>query len=162
MLAKPSPSRKAHPIFRYLPPVVLHLLQGIITTILATLYAQDLVPSAVRDCELSTRWQALFRSKDEQGIRLIQDAFQCCGFRSVRDMAWPFPPAAVQCAARFDRTMACQGPWTAALRRGAGVELGLVLAVGLLQVCRRTGVFVGWGRGLSHRPTADMSDLIDC
>lgn len=113
---------------------MLHTLQGILTTVLATLYSLDLVPSATRDCELSTRWQQLFRTKDEPAIRAIQDALQCCGFRSARDMAWPFPPTGVQCSARFDRAMACQGPWTAALERNAGLNFGVVLAVGVLQV----------------------------
>ncbi|CAN8103518.1 unnamed protein product [Discula destructiva] len=125
---------KSSPAFRYVKPVVLQALQGILTTVMATLYSLHLVPSAARDCELSTRWQHMFRTKDAQAIRAIQDALQCCGFRSVKDMAWPFPPADLHCSARFDRALACQGPWTIALQRNAGVNLGVVLLVGVLQV----------------------------
>lgn len=115
-------------------PTALQVLQALATTVLATLYATHLVPSESWECGLATRWQRLFRAKDARAVRAVQDALQCCGFRSVRDMAWPFPPADIPCAARFDRALACRGPWGKALRRGAGVELGVVLAVGVLQV----------------------------
>lgn len=127
-------SQNSSSILKYIHPSILQILQGILTTALATLYATDLAPSDTRSCELSTRWQRLFRAKDADTIRTIQDALQCCGFRTVKDMAWPFEPKDVQCRVRFDRGLACQGPWTAALQRVAGVELGLVLAVAVLQV----------------------------
>ncbi|KAK7748101.1 hypothetical protein SLS53_001353 [Cytospora paraplurivora] len=115
-------------------PAITQILQGILTTVFATIYASHIVPGASRDCELSTLWQRLFRSKNAQSIRAIQDALECCGFRSVKDMAWPFPPATVPCETRFDRTLACHGPWTVALQRSSGVQLGVMVAVGLLQV----------------------------
>lgn len=133
--SKPAGSTSLHLLLRsprFLQ--VLQVLQGIVTTVLATLYAQELVPGETRGCELATRWQHLFRAKDALAIKTIQDALECCGFRSVRDMAWPFPPTEVQCAARFDRHMACRGAWTGALQTSAGVNFGVVLAVGLLQV----------------------------
>ncbi|KAF3766159.1 hypothetical protein M406DRAFT_356222 [Cryphonectria parasitica EP155] len=130
--ARAAPNNPA--LFRVTGPIVLQVLQAILTTVLATLFATDIVPSASSDCELSTRWQHLFRAKDADSVRAIQEAFQCCGFRSVHDMAWPFPPAAIECAARFDRALACRGPWADALRKSAGVNFGVVVAVGLLQV----------------------------
>lgn len=137
----------------------LQVLQGILTTILATLYFQDLVPSDTRACELSTRWQRLFRTKDALSIKTIQDALECCGFRSVRDMAWPFPPTEVQCAARFDRGLACREPWTGALQRSAGVNFGVVLAVGLLQVHNSTRSITPApdGDGPSHASFLDLA-----
>ncbi|KUI60662.1 hypothetical protein VP1G_07884 [Cytospora mali] len=115
-------------------PAVIQVLQGILTTVFATLYATHIAPGESGTCELSTIWQRLFRGKDVKSIRAIQDAFECCGFRSVKDMAWPFPPADVPCTVRFDRSVSCQGPWTSALQRNAGVEFGVVIAVGLLQI----------------------------
>ncbi|PSR80838.1 hypothetical protein BD289DRAFT_53233 [Coniella lustricola] len=120
-----------------LSPIILQTLQAILATVLATLYFTDLVPNtAVRDCRLATQWQHLFRIKDARSLRAVQDALQCCGFRSVRDMAWPFatPAGASQCAAMFDRTLACRVPWAAALRRSAGVNFGVVVAVAMLQI----------------------------
>lgn len=116
-------------------PAIIQVLQGILTTVFVTLYATHIVPGEPRACELSTLWQRLFRGKSDKAIRAIQDALECCGFRSVKDMAWPFPPADVTtCVTRFNRSLACQGPWTNALQRNAGVELGVVVAVGLMQV----------------------------
>lgn len=137
ILTVPYLVRRAHAsnvLFKLISPIVLQVLQGIFTTILATLYFTDVIPSATRECELSTRWEHLFRTKDAWSVRAIQEAFHCCGFRTVKHMAWPFPPTEVQCAERFDWTLACQGPWTGSLQRTAGANFGVVLAVGLLQV----------------------------
>lgn len=94
------------------------------------------MPGAARDCGLSGIWERLFRTKDAQSVKAIQDAFECCGFRSVKDMAWPFPPVQVACAQRFDRALPCRGPWTGALQRSAGVELGVVVIIAFLQVSK--------------------------
>lgn len=115
-------------------PAVAQGIQGILIVVIGTLYTTYMVPGAARDCSLSTIWQRLFRTKDAQSVKAIQDAFECCGFRSVRDMAWPFPPVDVACAQRFDRALSCQGPWTSALQRSAGVELGVVAIVAILQI----------------------------
>lgn len=115
-------------------PAVTQALQGILIVVLATLFTAHVAPGVNRDCGLSTTWQRLFRAKDGPSVRAIQDAFECCGFRSVRDMAWPFPPVDVACAQRFDRALPCHGPWTGALQKSAGVELGIVVVVAVLQV----------------------------
>ncbi|KAK2607138.1 hypothetical protein N8I77_005840 [Diaporthe amygdali] len=115
-------------------PAVTQGLQGILAVVFATLYTTYIVPGASRDCSLSTIWQRLFRAKDAQSIKAIQDAFECCGFRTVKDMSWPFPPAEIACAQLFNRDSSCQGPWTGALQRSAGVELGIVVVVAILQV----------------------------
>lgn len=48
-------------------------------------------------------------------MRRIQDAFQCCGLASMKDMAWPFPDAnhaAEACMVRYEeRSTACMDPW---------------------------------------------------
>lgn len=132
-----KPSRASPSAFLLWGLPALQALQAVATTVLATLYVDHHVaPGDAQDCELATRWLRLFRAKDERAVRAVQDALQCCGFRSVKDMAWPFPPAAgvQRCAERFDRALACREPWAEALRRGAGAELGVVLAVGLMQV----------------------------
>ncbi|POS75120.1 tetraspanin [Diaporthe helianthi] len=129
-------------------PAVTQGLQGILIVAIATLYTTYMVPGAARDCGLSTIWQRLFRAKDAQSVNAIQDAFECCGFRSVRDMAWPFPPVDVTCAQRFDRALSCQGPWTSALQRSAGVELGVVVIVAVLQIVSL--VFPGQFAGRFH------------
>ena len=47
----------------------------------------------------------MYHAKDSQGIRAIQEALQCCGFGSTKDMAWPFPGqgrGAGECVARAE------------------------------------------------------------
>ncbi|KAK3343652.1 hypothetical protein B0T25DRAFT_521762 [Lasiosphaeria hispida] len=115
-------------------PWALQAAQLVLTTILSTLLL-----SPVPLCILETKWRSFWTSHDAQSIRAIQDALDCCGFRSVKDMAWPFPSKeggddVVACAARFGRSEACSGPWEAALRGEMGGLAGVVLVVGVLQV----------------------------
>jgi hypothetical protein len=134
-------SRPAHPASRqfaqYLLPPTLQILQTIITTILGTIFLSDVIPSAARQCLLSSRWQDLWVAHNSAAIRRIQDTHNCCGFNSVKDRAWPFPTGDKTepgCATQFGRTTACATPWTKAMRTAAGVEFGVVLGVGALQV----------------------------
>ncbi|KKY27194.1 putative tetraspanin tsp3 [Diplodia seriata] len=62
----------------------------ILTAVLATLSGTHTTPGPSLDCALREQWQALYRAKDGEQLRTIQDALRCCGFRSVYDMAWPF------------------------------------------------------------------------
>jgi hypothetical protein len=115
----------------------VNIVQAILTTVLATLLFSTAIPSATRACLLGTTWQNLFSSKDAAAIRRIQDAFECCGFNSLRDRAWPFAEdlrSGPACAERFGRTVACGVPWTATLQRTAGTEGCIVVAIGVLQV----------------------------
>ncbi|KAH8900973.1 hypothetical protein GQ53DRAFT_740796 [Thozetella sp. PMI_491] len=118
---------------------LLQGLQAIVSTVLATIFALGTIPSALRGCSLQTAWRRFWTSHDGESIQRIQNAFQCCGYLSIKDMAWPFPhgdpkdPQAT-CAMQFARTLACHVPWDQALRRNSAIGLGLVLAVCLLQV----------------------------
>lgn len=40
---------------------------------------------------METQWRRFFRAHNQEAIRGIQTALQCCGYNSVRDQAWPFP-----------------------------------------------------------------------
>jgi hypothetical protein len=112
----------------------------ILQTVLATLAGTYLTPTNDLTCRLQGRWQALFRAKDGRRIRAIQDALECCGFRSTNDMAYPFPssragnPPSPRCAETFDRDRACLGPWRAEERTMAGILLIIVMLVVLWQV----------------------------
>jgi hypothetical protein len=120
-------------------PTAFQSLQAILTTALATYLLQQAFPGDAQSCHLATSWQRLFAAKDGPAIRRIQDALECCGLNSVRDRAWPFPEGrsgnAGRCVERFDRHIACAGPWGHEAARNAGLELGIVLAVAVLQVC---------------------------
>lgn len=118
-------------------PQALQVLQTILTTILGTTFCSDISSASMQHCSLSTRWQQLWTSHDSASIRRIQDTWDCCGFNSVKDRAWPFPDKGnpqPDCATQWGRTLACGQPWAGAMKQMAGLEFGIVVAVGLLQV----------------------------
>ncbi|KAF4970736.1 hypothetical protein FSARC_2293 [Fusarium sarcochroum] len=118
-----------------LAPFVVQVLQALITTILATLLFEGIVPSRVMECMLDRQWMSMFRAHDGRSIRRIQDAFDCCGLNSVRDRAYPFPGTAPSnCAATYGRRTACREPWRGALQTLSGLDLVVVLGVGLVQI----------------------------
>ncbi|CAM1504799.1 Fc.00g023900.m01.CDS01 [Cosmosporella sp. VM-42] len=128
--AHASPSR----IYQ-LTPVVLQTLQALITTILATLLFEGVVPSQGLDCVLENDWMGMYRAHDANGIRRIQDTLDCCGLNSVKDRAYPFPKSgASTCAETYGRSGSCKGPWRGAMQVTTGVDFGVVLAVGLMQI----------------------------
>ncbi|UKZ82063.1 hypothetical protein TrVFT333_009847 [Trichoderma virens FT-333] len=131
-----SARNSSHPLHR-LSPTILQTLQGLLTTVLATLLFEDVVPSTTVECLMENRWSSMFRAKDGESIRLIQDTLNCCGLNTVRHMAYPFPRTGEKysmCAETFGRDQACRAPWTAALRSSTGADFGVVIAVGLLQI----------------------------
>ncbi|KAI9902181.1 hypothetical protein N3K66_003998 [Trichothecium roseum] len=120
---------------KQLTPYILQTLQGLLITILATLLLQDAVPGQLSTCGLESRWMDLYRHKDGSTIRKIQDQLECCGLNSVKDRAYPFPKSgASTCADTYGRDQSCRDPWSASLRTNAGVDFGVVVAVGLLQI----------------------------
>ncbi|KAH6622699.1 hypothetical protein F5144DRAFT_622843 [Chaetomium tenue] len=129
-----------------------HLLQLLLTTTLTTLHTTHLTSPTTTSCLLSQRWRTLFQAHDARAVRAIQDALACCGFRSARDMAWPFPPAGRDaCQTQFGRTEACLPAWEGVWRGAVGAELGVCLCVGVVQVvgvylARRGGFSFSFGR----------------
>ncbi|OJD39048.1 tetraspanin tsp3 [Diplodia corticola] len=125
----PSDTRNAaaDPRTRLAPPLLSALT--ILTTVLATLAGTHLPPALDDDsCALRARWLALFRAKNGPRIQAIQDALECCGFRSVYDMAWPFPQPdrggrmqRSTCAETFGRSEACLAGWRGQERVVAGL-----------------------------------------
>ena len=84
-------------------------------SVLATLAGAHISPPGSLDCALRETWQKLFHRKEADCVRRIQDAFQCCGLGSMRDMAWPFPDATHgvdACLVRYEeRDRSCLDPW---------------------------------------------------
>lgn len=73
-----------------LPLIAVIGFQLIYETIVATLALTYMIPPQSLSCGLEDTWRKLFSSKDERAIRAVQDAFNCCGLRSINDRAWPF------------------------------------------------------------------------
>ncbi|KAK3315501.1 hypothetical protein B0H66DRAFT_346061 [Apodospora peruviana] len=132
-------TRSSGSTFQQLIPHGLQVLQLILTTVLATIFSANITPSGVRECLLESKWKGFWTSHDGDAIKRIQDTFDCCGFRTVKDMAWPFPHGRpdeehIDCVSRFGRTSSCKAPWQQALQKNTGVDFGVVLAVAVLQL----------------------------
>ncbi|KAF4343687.1 hypothetical protein FBEOM_2360 [Fusarium beomiforme] len=137
-----------------LAPLIVQVLQALVTTILATLLIERAVPSEVMGCMLDKKWMSMFRAHDAGSIRRIQDAFDCCGLNSIRDRAYPFPGTAPSnCAETYGRSSACREPWSGALQTLSLLDLAVVLGVGLIQML---GLFLAkkdsswWSNWRSH------------
>ncbi|KAK4225819.1 hypothetical protein QBC38DRAFT_252478 [Podospora fimiseda] len=88
-------------------------------------------------CQLDTTWRRLYSAHDADKIRRIQDSLNCCGYRNVKDMAWPFPHKGVpvsQCGEQFGRTEGCMMKWGGEMKKMSGGEVGVVLGVLVVQV----------------------------
>lgn len=118
-----------------LSAVAAQIVQALLTVVLGTLLATNL-PASPGTCLLGERWQTLYSTHDAGAIRAIQDELGCCGLNSLVDRAWPFPTGGrpSTCAAAFGRTEACTRPWGRRMRAAAGVDVGGVLVVLILQV----------------------------
>ncbi|KAK6447767.1 hypothetical protein FP744_10004017 [Trichoderma asperellum] len=126
-----SARNSSNPLHR-LSPTILQTLQGLFTTILATLLFEKVVPSESVECLIDNQWLHLWRDRNGEAIRLIQDTLNCCGLNSLKDRAYPISDPKA-CAGMFGRNQVCRGPWRSALRSSAGADFGVVVAVGLLQ-----------------------------
>ncbi|KAK7752594.1 hypothetical protein SLS62_005363 [Diatrype stigma] len=108
------------------------ILQGVLAVILITLSFQGFLPGERLDCSLENNWKHLWRAHDGRAIERIQDAFNCCGFNTIKDRAWP--PQLGQCTQLYGRHSACAGPWRASMQRNSGLEFAVAATVGILQV----------------------------
>lgn len=79
----------------------------------------------------------MFKTKDGVNVARIQDALQCCGFKGVQDMAFPFPDhshGSDACVVRYERDEACIEPWRTMERKVAIILLVVPVAVFLWKV----------------------------
>ncbi|OAK98471.1 hypothetical protein IQ06DRAFT_295783 [Phaeosphaeriaceae sp. SRC1lsM3a] len=116
--------------------IVANTIIFIYQTAVITLLGTHAAPSSGLDCGLHERWQKLFRSKDSEAIKTIQDAFDCCGFANPRDMAWPFPDRSHDqhaCESAFGRSNGCLAAWKAEEQQVAGLLIGVVSMVFIWQ-----------------------------
>ncbi|CAJ2511186.1 Uu.00g068110.m01.CDS01 [Anthostomella pinea] len=156
--------RGKYPALQQLLPPALQIIQAVLTTIVATLAFEGFLPSQNLNCNLEGNWQQLWHEHDGRGIERIQDSFNCCGLNSVRDRAWPRD----HCQDFYNRHSSCAAPWRATMQRNAGLEFGVAVAVGLIQLVhlalsrlrnaqnRRARDF----KRITHNPEADSSDRL--
>jgi hypothetical protein len=124
------------PLTRYSNITILLLY--IYDTVLAALAGTYIAPVANLNCGLEETWQELWHTKNGQAIRRIQEAFDCCGLRSLVDRAFPFPGKFVGvdgCKQASGREHSCLGAWREEERKVAGLMLMVVGLVGAWKVC---------------------------
>jgi hypothetical protein len=118
--------------------ILLVAFQLIYETVVATLSLTYMAPPSGLNCGLEENWKRLYMNKDGTAIKRIQDRYNCCGFNTVLDRAWPFPRRGVDaqaCQARYDRTQSCAGPW----RQAEQINAGLLLTVAAVIFASKVG-----------------------
>jgi len=116
-----------------IPLIAVIGFQLIYETVIATLALTYIIPPSSLDCSLARRWLELYRVRDTDGIRAIQDSFTCCGFRTVTDMAFPWGEPS-SCPTTFERNKSCLGPWRQAQQKNAGMLLLVAITVFIVKV----------------------------
>jgi len=116
--------------------------QLIYETVVATLALTHLVPPGSLLCGLDQQWLHLWRVKDGDAIRLIQDTLNCCGLNSVLDRSFPFTDPAT-CSKYFHRTQACMGAWRQAEQINAGLLLLVAVVVFIIKVLSIISLLTG-------------------
>ncbi|KAI4169592.1 MAG: hypothetical protein LQ343_005612 [Gyalolechia ehrenbergii] len=98
-------------------------------TVIATLAATQIIPSEVMTCGLFQRWQSLWSTHNAEAIKRIQDAHNCCGFKTIKDRAWPFAgnDGADRCSIMYEREQNCLPGW----QRDQQINAGLILLVAI-------------------------------
>lgn len=131
-----SDGSDAKPAFSWSAMVVFMLLI-IYETAIATLAFTHMAPPNDLVCGLESRWSHLFRGKDADAIRRIQDQLQCCGLHTSVDRAWPFPDRthdARACVEAFGRSRGCLGGWLQVEQITGGLILLVAVMAFLLKV----------------------------
>ncbi|KAI8944720.1 hypothetical protein F4801DRAFT_570681 [Xylaria longipes] len=131
----------------------LHIIQGGLAIIIATLAVQGFAPGQTLYCSLEGNWQRLWHSHDHRAIERIQNTFDCCGFHSVVDRSWPQR----QCSDIYDRHTSCDRPWGAAMQRTSGLEFTVAVLAGIIQLAhlaylRRRGAGGTTAHDFKHVP----------
>ena len=121
------------------PPfiIIANAVILIYSTVVITLLGTHAAPASGLRCGLEDNWKKMWTHKDADAIRAIQDAFNCCGFASSKDMAWPFPSAdtkADACEKALGHKQACLGPWKKEEQNVAGLLMSVVGLVFIWQV----------------------------
>jgi len=135
-----------------IPLIVVIGFQLVYETIVATLAMTYVLPPSSLGCGLDQRWQFLFSNKNANAIRAIQDSFDCCGFRTVVDRAFPFSGGRSECAAVYGRNKSCFAEWRKAEQTNAGMFVIVALVVFLIKVVSIISLLTGptWAQSWAH------------
>ena len=121
--------------------IIANVLILVYSTVVITLLGTHTGPTSSLLCGLDDRWLSLYRAKDGDAIRTIQDTLKCCGLHSKVDKAFPFPdkkngPDA--CIKRFGWGQSCFESWRGVEQSMSDVLMGIVGLVVIWQVRDRS------------------------
>ncbi|KAJ8126004.1 hypothetical protein O1611_g7634 [Lasiodiplodia mahajangana] len=108
----------------------LHVLQGVLTVVIATLAAQGFADGRTLKCGLELSWQRWWQNHDGRSIERVQNALECCGFNSVVDRTWPRE----QCEEIYGRHTSCAAPWHASMQRTSALQFAVAVLAGIMQL----------------------------
>jgi hypothetical protein len=130
-----------------LPIVLIIGFQLIYETIIATLAMTYVAPPSALECGLTTRWTKLYKARDTDAIRSIQDAFNCCGLKNVHSMAWPWGSPS-NCAEAFERTQSCFAAWKQREQINGGLLFFIAISVFTFKALSLLSLLTNspWGR----------------
>lgn len=117
-----------------IPLITVIGFQLMYETVVATLALTHILPPDTLICGLAERWMKLVLAKDGDAVRAVQDSFKCCGFRTLKDNAFPWGNPS-QCSDIFGYRESCLGPWRKAEQVQAGLLLLVAVIVFVLKVC---------------------------
>ncbi|KAL9595760.1 MAG: hypothetical protein Q9219_006258 [cf. Caloplaca sp. 3 TL-2023] len=119
---------------------VLYVVLVIYESVIATLAITQMLPSDALTCGLSQRWQSLWSTHNADAIKRIQDAHNCCGFRTTKDRSWPMRgnQGADTCRIMYGRERSCLSGW----RQDQQIYAGLLLLVAIGTFLVQGGVLV--------------------
>ncbi|KAG0650076.1 hypothetical protein D0Z07_3227 [Hyphodiscus hymeniophilus] len=147
-----------------IPLIVVIGFQLIYEIIVATLAMTYVLPPSSLACGLDQMWQFLYSNKNAKAIRAIQDAFECCGFKTVVDRAFPFSGGRSECAAVFGRDKSCLGEWRKAEQTHAGLfvivalVVFLIKAVSIISLLTSTTWEQSWAHPFRRHVNGDVED----
>ncbi|PMD46428.1 hypothetical protein L207DRAFT_577289 [Hyaloscypha variabilis F] len=116
-----------------LPLIAVIGFQLIYETVVATLALTHIIPPDALVCNLGDRWMKLYKADDGDAVRAIQDSFKCCGFKTVKDNAFPWGQPS-PCPEIFHYTKSCLKAWRKAEQISAGLLLLVAIVVFILKV----------------------------
>ncbi|GAB7349201.1 hypothetical protein MBLNU459_g8129t1 [Dothideomycetes sp. NU459] len=154
-------SRHASNIPAVLLPSTLTILGLVVyCTVIATLGGTHISPVGGLGCALRERWTQLFRAKEAARVQSIQDLLSCCGFHTVKEMAYPFPSGARgvgadECMRITGRTAACEDGWRDKERLVAGLMVGVAAGVfvWMAVIIATPAVHPSWARDTLRLPS---------
>jgi hypothetical protein len=121
--------------------IIANVLILVYSTVVITLLGTHTGPASSLLCNLNDRWLSLYRAKDGDAIRTIQDTLKCCGLHKTYDKAFPFPDKEHDihsCEERFGWSQSCFEGWRGQEQSMSGVLMGIVGLVVIWQVRDRS------------------------